>query len=147
MNQLIVILFIIIGLIILISGGLSSYITLSINKKIKNISNEIHKIKTEKSNNHVFDLNLSMDLKKCIDELIEDEIINVLKTYIVTNEKYDMLKIDIDAKNIANNVYKAFKKDYLTYDNLIFETEFYQSYMIKRTITRLLLLVKDYNIQ
>lgn len=147
MNQLIVILFIIIGLIILISGGLSSYITLSINKKIKNISNEIHKIKTEKSNNHVFDLNLSMDLKKCIDELIEDEIINVLKTYIVTNEKYDMLKIDIDAKNIANNVYKAFKKDYLTYGNLIFETEFYQSYMIKRTITRLLLLVKDYNIQ
>ena len=138
MNQLVVILFIILICMII---GFSALINLL--KKIIKKNNEI--IKNNSNIEIKYDLEKSLDIKKCIDELIEYEITNKLKSYIPLHTKYDIIKIDADSKEIATNIYNSFKKEFITEEDLVFNTEFYYNYIVKRTITKFLLIVNEYN--
>ena len=135
---------IILLLIYIILGITDIVIWKKTDKRLNDIEEKVSENKNV-TKNIEYDLETSMKLKKYIDDLIEDEIIYVLKNYIVTYKKYDMLKLDNDAKKISESVYNSFKKDYLINNNLVFVSDFYQSYIIKRSISRFLIVVKDYN--
>ena len=125
MNQLIVILFIILMCIIM---GFSALITL-LRRYLKKIV-EVSSINKTENETIILDLEKSLDIKKCIDDLIDYEISNELKSYISLNTKYDIIKLDVDAKKIANNIYKSFKEEFFKEPYLVFNTEFYYNYIV-----------------
>ena len=131
--------FILVFIALLLYGLLTIYITYRYTKKLssKNI--------TEDKKEITYNLKESIDLLDYIDKMIDDEIIYILKSYIVTSQKYDLLKFDIDAETISNGVFKAFKKEFLENNDYVFETEMYQNYIVKKSIAKLLLYTRDYN--
>lgn len=80
-----------------------------------------------------------------VKNMIENEVMNILKEDIQLNQPYKMLNFDDDSRKIAINVYDSLEKDELSSGHMIITTEYLQKYIIQESIKIFLSAITTHN--
>ena len=90
-------------------------------------------------------IELTNSIFNLIDDMIHEEILSFMKTFISLPEKYQILNLDIDVGKISTIIYEAFNKDIFLDPNVLITQEYMMSYITKKTSYELLIAVLAHN--
>lgn len=140
-----------------LSGFITVILALTILTKLANLidvkANSIEfddKIKKEENdiNNQIIlkeNIESAEKLLGFINNIIDTDVGILLNSFIKLNKPYDVMRLDNDAKNIAEKVYQSINPDILRKLSLVVTTEYILTYISEMTITRLLNYIVEYN--
>ena len=87
----------------------------------------------------------TLDILDFCKSLITTQIQERLKQTILLNQRYEMRNLDVDAKAIAEEVYKSLNMELISNNSLIVNDDFILSYITSESLMGLLVFTKDYN--
>ena len=112
---------------------------------------ELQRIKEElkpvsKELDYLDKVEATIGLLNFINVLIDNEINNMMTSLSKINSKYELIKLDEDAKNIATNIFQAIAKDNTFIENnLIVTNDYVMKYITDESIIKLLDKATKYN--
>lgn len=89
-------------------------------------------------------LELTKDIKTCIDNMIDMEILLLLAKNTALKEKINILNIDTNVSNIARNVYKGLHPEVLNSSTIVTK-EYLTRYIVIRTNEKVIETVSSFN--
>lgn len=112
---------------------------------------ELQRIKEElkpvsKELDYLDKVEATIGLLNFINVLIDNEINNMMTSLSKINSKYELIKLDEDAKQIATNIFQAIAKDNTFIENnLIVTNDYVMKYITDESIIKLLDKATKYN--
>ena len=150
--NIMIIMYLILGIFLLIN--ITTLIGTIINKTREEArSIELNRVKEElkpvsKELDYLDKLEATVGLLNFINVLIENEIDNKIISLSKLNSKYEMIKLDEDAKAIATNIFQSINNEQTFVDNnLIMNNEYIMKYITEQSIVKLLDKASQYNIR
>lgn len=147
-----IIMYLILGIFLLINiTTLIGSITNKTREEARSI--ELNRVKEElkpvsKELDYLDKLEATVGLLNFINVLIENEIDNKIISLSKLNSKYEMIKLDEDAKAIATNIFQSINNEQTFVDNnLIMNNEYIMKYITEQSIVKLLDKASQYNIR
>lgn len=147
-----IIMYLILGIFLLINiTTLIGSITNKTREEARSI--ELNRLKEElkpvsKELDYLDKLEATVGLLNFINVLIENEIDNKIISLSKLNSKYEMIKLDEDAKVIATNIFQSINNEQTFVDNnLIMNNEYIMKYITEQSIVKLLDKASQYNIR
>lgn len=147
-----IIMYLILGIFLLINiTTLIGSITNKSREEARSI--ELNRVKEElkpvsKELDYLDKLEATVGLLNFINILIENEIDNKIISLSKLNSKYEMIKLDEDAKAIATNIFQSINNEQTFVDNnLIMNNEYIMKYITEQSIVKLLDKASQYNIR
>nr|DAR65126.1 MAG TPA: Mature oligodendrocyte transmembrane protein [Caudoviricetes sp.] len=147
-----IIMYLILGIFLLINiTTLIGCITNKTREEARSI--ELNRVKEElkpvsKELDYLDKLEATVGLLNFINVLIENEIDNKIISLSKLNSKYEMIKLDEDAKAIATNIFQSINNEQTFVDNnLIMNNEYIMKYITEQSIVKLLDKASQYNIR
>lgn len=91
------------------------------------------------------DIELSLLIQKSIASIIDSNVdAFVHNNYAITGDRYDVLRVDTDVKNISSYVFSSLNPDIFKL-NLLYTENYLMTYIVEYTKTKLLSVVIQYN--
>lgn len=117
--------------------------TAEIQTKLKEISNlkpPVKKVITKET------IEITEKIKEIVDLMVSVETYSIMKRYISTGKKYNILEIDKDIATISEKVYSGLNK--VVYETeLVFTNEYLMNYIVGQTFNLMLKITSELNVE
>jgi hypothetical protein len=109
-------------------------------KEISNLKPPVKKVITKET------IEITERIKEIVDLMVSVETYSVMKRYISTGKKYNVLEIDKDIAAISEKVYSGLNK--AVYETeLVFTNEYLMNYIVGQTFNLMLKITSELNVE